>query len=128
MMEHRGYCGRVEFDAAANVFHGEVVNARDVITFEGDSVGTLRQAFEDSINDYLAYCAERGEKPDKPWSGQFAMQVSPELHRQANLAAAHAGQSLNAWVAAQLQAAVGVSAMTQPAKKAARPRKQRTRT
>lgn len=47
MMEHKGYLGKIEFDDEANVFHGEVVNIRDVITFEGQSVDELRQAFED---------------------------------------------------------------------------------
>jgi hypothetical protein len=32
--------------------------------------------------------------------------ISPELHRQVNLAAAVSGKSLNAWVAEQLQAGV----------------------
>jgi predicted HicB family RNase H-like nuclease len=58
MMEYKGCLGRVEFDAAANLFHGEVINIRDVITFQGRSVEELRQAFEDSVEDYLAFCAE----------------------------------------------------------------------
>ena len=32
MMEHKGYIGRVEFDAEAGLFHGEVINTRDVIS------------------------------------------------------------------------------------------------
>jgi hypothetical protein len=58
------------------------------------------------VDDYLAFCAERGETPDKPFSGQFVARVSPELHRRASLAASQAGKSLNAWVAEQLQSAV----------------------
>ena len=46
----------------AGVFHGEVINLRDVITFEGESVAELWQAFQDSIEDYLAFCVEQGEK------------------------------------------------------------------
>jgi predicted HicB family RNase H-like nuclease len=66
MMEYKGYLARVEFDDEANPFHGEVINIRDVIAFQGKSVGELRQAFEDSVEDYLAFCAERGEEPDQP--------------------------------------------------------------
>jgi predicted HicB family RNase H-like nuclease len=110
MMEHKGYIGRVEFDDEAAVFHGEVINTRDVITFQGESVAELKQAFRDSVDEYLAYCAERGEEPDKPFSGQFVARVSPELHRRASRAASLAGKSLNAWVAEQLQSAVEVAA------------------
>jgi predicted HicB family RNase H-like nuclease len=106
MMEYKGYLGKVEFDEAAGVFHGEVINTRDVITFEGASVQELRRALRGSIDDYLAFCASRGEEPDKPYSGQFVARISPALHRQINAAAATAGKSLNAWVAEQLQRAV----------------------
>jgi predicted HicB family RNase H-like nuclease len=77
-----------------------------VITFQGESVRELTQAFHDSIDDYLAFCKDRGEAPDKPFSGQFVTRISPELHRQVNVAAAVSGKSLNAWVTEQLQSAV----------------------
>jgi len=105
-MEYRGYIGRIEFDDEAGLFHGEVVNTRDVITFQGRSVAELKKAFRESVDDYLAFCTERGEEPDKPFSGQFVTRIPPELHRRVNLAATLAGQSLNAWVAEQLQSAV----------------------
>ncbi len=66
-MQYKGYLGQVEFDDEAGIFHGEVVNIRDVITFQGKSVAELRQAFEESIEDYLAFCAERGEEPNQPF-------------------------------------------------------------
>ncbi len=59
MMEYKGYLGKVEFDDEAGVFHGEVSNTRDVITFQGKSVAELKQAFHDSVDDYLAFCAAR---------------------------------------------------------------------
>jgi predicted HicB family RNase H-like nuclease len=109
MMEYKGYIGQVEFDDEAAIFHGKVSNTRDVITFEGESVAELRKAFRESVDVYLAYCAERGEEPDKPFSGQFVTSITPELHRRASLAAARAGKSLNTWVAEQLQSVVGRS-------------------
>jgi predicted HicB family RNase H-like nuclease len=106
MMEYKGYIGKVEFDDEAGLFHGEVINTRDVITFQGESVPELKKAFRASIDDYLAFCVERGEEPDKPFSGQFVTRIPPELHRKVNLAARMSGKSLNAWVAEQLQSAI----------------------
>jgi predicted HicB family RNase H-like nuclease len=103
MMEHKGYVGRVEYDDEAGIFHGEVVNTRDVITFQGATVAKLKRAFHESIEDYLAFCLERGEAPEKPFSGQFVTRVSPDLHRRINLAATLSGKSLNAWVTEQLE-------------------------
>ncbi len=106
MMQYKDYIGRVEYDDEADIFHGEVINTRDVITFQGQSVAELKKAFRASVDDYLAFCAQRCEEPDKPFSGQFLTRLSPELHRQVNLAASRSGKSLNAWVSEQLQSAV----------------------
>src|SRR5579872_396419 len=114
MMEYKGYLGKVEFDDEASIFHGEVMNTRDVITFQGESVAELKKAFEESIDDYLRFCAERSEEPDKPFSGQFVARIPPELHRKVNLAASVSGKSLNAWVSEQLQSAVASLDLTRP--------------
>ena len=103
MMEFKGYVGRVQFDDEAGIFHGEVVNTRDVITFQGSAVAELRKAFRDSVDDYLAFCEERGEAPEKPFSGQFVTRVTPDLHRKISLAAGMSGKSLNAWLTEQLE-------------------------
>lgn len=99
MIEYKNYVARVEFDSKADIFHGEVINIRDVITFQGKSVDELRQAFEDSVEDYLAFCAERGEDPEKPFSGRFTLHLSPEQHRKVILAAEKAGKGVDTWVA-----------------------------
>jgi predicted HicB family RNase H-like nuclease len=62
-MTYKGYEGIVEFDEASHVFHGEVINTRDVITFQSSSVKQIEHAFRESVDDYLAFCASRGEEP-----------------------------------------------------------------
>lgn len=98
-MNYRGYEAIVEFDDQDRIFHGRVAGLRDVVTFAGESVVELEQAFRESVDDYLALCEARGEAPDKPLSGQFMVRIDPELHRQAVIAAQRAGKSLNRWVA-----------------------------
>ena len=46
-MTYKGYQARVELDEQAGVFQGEIINTRDVITFQGSSVDELTRAFED---------------------------------------------------------------------------------
>src|SRR5438105_170505 len=98
MMQYKGYVAKVEFDPDARVLHGEVAGIRDVVTFQGDSVGEVENAFRDSVDDYLAFCASRGEEPDKPSSGQFVVRMEAGLHRKMSMMAAAAGKSLNAFV------------------------------
>ncbi len=101
-MKYKGYEGAVEFDEEAGIFHGEVRNTRDVITFQGTSVEELRRAFEESVDDYLAFCQERGEEPDKPFSGNLVIRITPDLHRALHTEAKKTGKSLNALIEQRL--------------------------
>ena len=98
LLEYKGYHGSVHLDADAKVLH-----LRDVVTFEGTTVEEVTQAFRDSVDDYLEFCRERGEEPEKPYSGRFVLRVSPELHRNLVEKAKSTGKSLNAFVAEKLR-------------------------
>lgn len=67
MMKYKGYIGMVEYDDEAKIFYGDVINTRDVITFEGMSEEEIEQAFRDSIDDYLAWRKEDGIEPEMPY-------------------------------------------------------------
>ena len=86
-MEYKGYTAAVEFDDEAEIFHGGVIGVKDVITFKGKTAKKLKKAFRDSVDDYLSFCKERGEAPDKPFTGQFVVRISPQLHRKIYLCA-----------------------------------------
>ncbi len=103
MMEYKGYIGKVEIDDELGILYGEVINVRDVITFEGTSVEEVQQAFHESVDDYLEFCTERGESPEKPFSGKFVLRLPEELHRQAYIQAKLKNKSLNSWVTEVLQ-------------------------
>jgi len=49
MMEYKGYLGSVEYDAQAKIFHGDIINTRDVITFQGTTVKEIEKAINDEI-------------------------------------------------------------------------------
>ncbi len=104
-MEYKGYRAVVEYDHEVDVFHGEVIDTRDVIVFEGTSVEQLRSEFQLSIEDYLAICAERGRSPDKPFSGRIPLRVTSNIHRAATAAAKAEGKSLNAWISETVERA-----------------------
>ena len=101
-MTYKGYEGTVKFDEDAHLFHGDVINTRDVITFQGSSVDELEKAFRDSIDDYLEFCANRGEEPEKSFSGKFVVRVDPRLHKAIALAARRQGKSINSYVVEKL--------------------------
>ena len=101
-MNHDGYIATIELDEEAGLFHGEVINTRDVLTFQGRTLEELRAAFAETVAEYVAWCKERGKEPERPYSGNFTVGLSPELHRRIAAAAARLGKSVNGFVAETL--------------------------
>jgi predicted HicB family RNase H-like nuclease len=95
MLEYKNYRGHVEYIEEARIFHGEVLGTRDVITFQGGTPDEIERAFRDSVDDYLDFCAERGEEPDKPYSGKFVVRLPETLHRDVADLAKHEHASIN---------------------------------
>jgi len=102
-MKYKGYTGIVELDDESGTLFGRVIGLRDVITFQGESVAEIVQAFHDSVDDYLEFCAQRGESPEKPYSGQFVLRIDPLLHREMASAAEAQDVSLNSLVESALK-------------------------
>lgn len=98
IMTYKGYTADVEIDSDAKVLAGRVLYLRDVIVFEGETVEDAEQQFRLSVDDYLAWAAEDGFEPDRPYSGKLPFRTTPEHHRKIALAAAQRGKSINAWM------------------------------
>ena len=99
MIDYKGYTGVFEFDPDLRLFTGHVVDLRDEIYYEGDSVQALEASMGRAIDHYLEVCKARGEEPERPFSGKLNVRLGSELHRAATVAAAAEGESLNAWLA-----------------------------
>jgi predicted HicB family RNase H-like nuclease len=109
MMEYKGYQSKEEFDEESRTFHGEVIGLRDVVTFEAECGDDLVKAFHESVDDYLEFCAKRGEKPEKPFSGRLLLRLPPDLQRELYTQAVQANQSVNSFIVNLLQLALGES-------------------
>lgn len=101
-MTHDGYLATLEVDEDADVIHGRVVNARAVLTFEGETLPELRAAFADTIADYREWCNERRVEPERPYSGNLSLRIAPELHRRIAEKAAKVGESINQFISERL--------------------------
>jgi predicted HicB family RNase H-like nuclease len=98
MIEYKGYTGVIDFDPELKLFTGHVIDLRDEIYFEGDSVVALDASMRCAVDHYLEVCKTRGEEPERPFSGKLNVRLGSELHRAAALAAASEGESLNNWL------------------------------
>ncbi len=98
-MRYKGYTGAVEYDAEAKILYGHVIDFDDVITFESERADVIEEEFHRSIDVYLDWCAERGKEPKKSFSGKLVLRITPEVHRDAVIAATRDRKSLNRWLA-----------------------------
>jgi predicted HicB family RNase H-like nuclease len=85
----------VTIDPDTNLLVGTVINTTSPITFQAESVSQLREEFKTSVEVYLETCKECGIEPEKPFSGKLQLRLGHELHRDAVIAAATRGESLN---------------------------------
>ena len=103
MMEYNGYHAQIEYDADDEIFVGKVYGITDSLNFHWTSVSELEEMFHQSIDNYLAMCAEVGKAPDKEFKGSFNVRISPELHREISIQAAEEGITLNQYVLRALE-------------------------
>lgn len=98
MLKYNGFYGSVEYSAIDECFFGKIIGISDLVTFEGDGVKTLKEAFIEAVDDYLAMCEQIGKNPQKSYKGSFNVRISPELHKEAAAMARLRGMSLNSLV------------------------------
>ena len=73
MMTYKGYTGVVQgVDEVNGLVYGWLADIRDVIAFQGATAAELVADFRGAIDDYLAWCAEDGLKPNTPNSDEPA--------------------------------------------------------
>lgn len=98
-MTYKGYAALIEYSDEDGCFVGRVTGIRDMITFHGETVAELRDAFIEAVAFYLDTCADRGEQPQKPYSGKLMLRLPPEVHAHAAVMAEAHGKSINQWAA-----------------------------
>lgn len=102
-IEYKGYFTHVEYSVADQVLYGKIEGIRDLINFECQSADQVIPAFHEAVDDYLAFCEEVGQEPDKVYKGTFNVRIPPELHRAADLERRKRNISLNQLVVEAIQ-------------------------
>lgn len=97
-LTYKNYIGSVNFSEKDNVFFGKVEGINALVNFEGESVGELKKAFQEAVDDYLAYCEQEGVEPNKSYSGSLNVRISPDIHSKIAMLAKQAGLSINAFI------------------------------
>ncbi len=102
-MEYKAYIGSVDFSSEDEVFHGKLEGIRDLVTYEGTDVKSLKRAFHEAVDDYLETCQKKNRQPDLPFKGSFNVRVGRDLHKRAAIFSSEHNKKLNAVVSEALE-------------------------
>ena len=94
-LHYKNYIGSVFFSEEDGVFHGKIIGISDSISFEGDSVKSLTEDFQNSVDEYLEFCIDSDKEPEK---STFAIKISPDVYNKAIMYATQKGLPLNMFV------------------------------
>lgn len=96
IMKYKGYWAEIKYSDEDECFCGVVEGLKnDVISFEGNSVKELKKDFKEAIDDYLQYCKEHNEEPEKQCKGSLNVRLGVELHNKAKIRSIEKNISIN---------------------------------
>jgi|SRR5215469_486479 len=95
VLKHKGYLADVTYHEGDQDMHGVVTNTSATLHFAGRSIDELKKAFADTVDEYVAWCRERGKDPEKPYTGNLPLRITPTLHRVLATTALDQGTSVN---------------------------------
>ena len=98
VLNYKGFIGSVHFSADDNVFFGKLEGINDLVTFEGETVKELTDAFHYVVDEHIKDCEKENIATEKSYKGSFNVRLTPELHRRIAVSAKMRGESINKFV------------------------------
>ncbi len=68
-LEYKNFSGSVNFSAKDDAFFGKIEGINALVTFEGQTVVELKEAFKEAVLDYLELCRKNGINVQKTIMG-----------------------------------------------------------
>ena len=65
-LKYRGYLGSVKYDESDNTLYGEILNVKDLISYEGETLEELQKTFETEVDRYVEFCKQVNKPFNEP--------------------------------------------------------------
>jgi predicted HicB family RNase H-like nuclease len=98
VLQYKDFIGSVHFSAEDDLFFGKIEGINDLVTFEGNNVSEIKNAFQEAVDDYIDICRQTEKPLKKSYKGSFNVRIAPELHKKAVQKSLMLGLSLNKFV------------------------------
>ena len=106
IMKYKDYIANIEYDDEDNIFIGHLIGIKDIVSFHGSTVDDLKNAFHESVDNYIAISEETGRSAQKPYSGKLMLLISPNSHATVATVAQIHGKSINQLASDTLEKAI----------------------
>lgn len=97
LLKYKGYKAKIEFSADDNVLFGHLLGIDDIVSFHGETVEEVKQAFRESVDFHIEVCEKVGKRAKKNYSGKVMLRLPGKLHERIAEIAAASGKSINEW-------------------------------
>ena len=77
MITYKEYIDHFTFDEEVGLLRDKVANLMELVTFDGASIEKTRQAFQDAVDDYLAWRAKYQRNLPKLHFSHDVVSLSP---------------------------------------------------
>jgi len=98
MLLHKGFIGKIEFDDRQLQLTGEVLNALDLLEFDGQTAEEIKRNFIKCIDDYCELHQEQKYLDSIPFIGSYNVSLPKDKQDKVMDAAKKAGSSMEVWL------------------------------
>ncbi len=107
-LKYKGFIATVKYSDEDEAFIGHIEGINSVVSFEGQSVSELKDAFKGAVESYLDFCFRNGVKnAQKSYTGIFNVRLNSDLHYKAVITAKSMGITLNSFVKKAIETQLG---------------------
>ena len=98
MLLHKGFIGKVDYDDRTGRLVGEVVNAPDLLEFDGNTAKEIHKNFIKCVEDYLIINQESEEQGATSFVGQYSLSLSSNVLNRVMRKAKREELSIETWL------------------------------
>jgi len=98
MLLHKGFIGKIEYDDRRGILTGEVLNALDLLEFDGKTAEELKINFIKCVEDYCQLHFEHQGSNSIPFIGNYSISLNSDRQSQVMKAAKSEGSSMEIWL------------------------------
>ncbi len=108
-LQYKNFTGTFNYVEDEDILFGKIEGIDDLVTFQGESISEIKQAFREAVEDYIFLCKETGKEAYKSFKGSFNVRIAPELHRAVFIQALKNNTNINGFVQNALEQAVNAN-------------------